>query len=194
VVQTPAEDDARPLPVPQDDASRVRKMEHLGLTLGQSAEAVGEAFPRVELAPVHATQAQEVVRHYTAEIVTEDELKLRLRFDREKRLYRLESVQVLRPGVSATSLRQRVESKYGPADIAGQMGLGVYRIGYADPRAELNVFADIALAGRDAPSVIRVELTDHALEAANEAAFRVESKAQGGEPAPAPVGDTRVKL
>jgi hypothetical protein len=195
VVQTPIEETARPLAVPGNDASRVRKMAHLGLNLGQTVEAVRELYPELELTPVHGTAAAaDLVRHYTAELTTDDDVKLSLRFDREKRLYHLESTQVLRPGVVPTALRQRVESKYGPADTAGQMGLGVFRITYSDPRAELNVFADIALAGRDAPTVIRVELVDHALDAANDAAFRVEAAEQGKQPGPPPSGDTRVQL
>ena len=194
VVQTPIEETARPLAGPGADASRVRKMTHLGLNLGQSIEAVREVYPALDPTAVYGTAAEELVRHYTAELTTQGDVKLALRFDRQKQLYQIESTQLLRPGAAPTALRQRVESKYGPADVAGRMGLGVYRIGYSDPRAELNVVADIALAGRDAPSVIRVELIDHALEAENEASYRVEAAEQGKPPGPPPAGDTRVQL
>ncbi|MBK1668610.1 hypothetical protein CKO28_11255 [Rhodovibrio sodomensis] len=194
VVQTPIEEAARPLRGPGADASRVRKMSHLGLNLGQEVAAVREVYPDLDLTAVHGTDAEELVRHYAAQLTTENGVELSLRFDREKRLYHIESTQVLRPGVAPTLLRQRVESKYGPADVAGRMGLGVFRIAYSDPRAELNVLADIALAGRDAPSTIRVELVDHALEAANDAAYRLEAAAQGRQPGPPPAGDTRVQL
>jgi hypothetical protein len=194
VVQTPSEEEARPLAGPGADASRVRKMTHLGLNLGQSIEAVREVYPALDPTTVYGTAAEELVRHYSAELTTEGDVKLTLRFDRQKHLYHIESTQLLRPGVAPTALRQRVESKYGPADVTGRMGLGVFRIGYSDPRAELNVIADIALAGRDAPSMIRIELIDHALEAENEASYRVEAAAQGKQPGPPPAGDTRVQL
>jgi hypothetical protein len=193
-VQTPIEEAARPLAGPGADASRVRKMTHLGLNLGQSIETVRKAYPDLDPTAVYGTAAEELIRHYTAELTTEGDVKLTLHFDRQKQLYQIESTQVLRPGVAPTALRQRVESKYGPADVAGRMGLGVFRIGYSDPRAELNVIADIALAGRDAPSVIRVELIDHALEAENEASYRIEAAAQNKQPGPPPTGDTRVQL
>lgn len=194
VVQTPAEEQARPLAVPGNDASRVRKMAHLDLNLGQSLETVRQRYPDLDPKPVYGTAAEELIRHYTAELTTAGEVKLSLRFDRQQQLYHIESTQQLRPGVAPTALRQRVESKYGPADVAGRMGLGVYRISYTDPRAELNVIADIALAGRDAPTLIRVELIDHALEAENEAAYRVQAAEQGKAPGPPPSGDTRVQL
>jgi hypothetical protein len=194
VVQTPIEEDARPLQVPGSDASRVRKMTHLGLNLGETVEAVRKVYPDLDPTPVYGTAEGELIRHYTAELTTQGEVKLTLRFDRQQQLYQIESTQVLRPGVAPTALRQRVESRYGPADVAGRMGLGVYRISYSDPRAELNVIADIALAGRDAPTLIRVELIDHALEAENEAAYRVEVTEQGKQPGPPPTGDTRVQL
>ena len=194
VVQTPNEAAARPLAGPGADASRVRKMTHLGLNLGQTVEAVRKVYPKLDPTAVYGSPAGELVRHYAAELTTEGDVKLTLRFDRQQRLYQIESTQVLRPGVAPTALRQRVESKYGPADIAGRMGLGVFRIAYSDPRAELNVVADIALAGQDASSVIRVDLIDHALESENEASYRVEAAEQGKQPGPPPGGDTRVQL
>lgn len=188
-VQVPVEGE-RPL---ADDSGRVRGMEHLGLKLGMPADAVQETFDmQVDL--VAGAQDPPVVRYYEAEAVTEGKVKLLLRFDREERLYFIQSTQVLKPGIGVPALKQRVESKYGPADVAGRMGLGQYRIGYEDPGAQLNVFADIPLAGRDAPTVIRVELVDHALEAANEAAFRAKALGEGTSPAPKPVPDSRVKL
>ncbi len=194
LVQTPIEEGARPLVGPGADASRVRKMTHLGLNLGQSIETVRKVYPDLDPTAVYGTAAEELVRHYTAELTTAGDVKLTLRFDRQKQLYQIKSTQVLRPGVAPAALRQRVESKYGPADVSGQMGLGVFRIGYSDPRAELNVIADIALAGRDAPSAIRIELIDHALEAENEASYRVEAAEKNKQPGPPPTGDTRVQL
>jgi hypothetical protein len=191
-VQAPEAGAGRPAPQ-ADDSPRVRGLEHLGLRLGMPADAVAERFG-VQVEPVPGAQDPNLVQHYRAELVTERDVKLTLRFDRAQALYLVESTQVLKPGVSAPALKQRVESKYGPADVAGRMGLGTYRVGYVDPSAELNVYADIALAGRDAPTTIRVELVDHARRAANQAAFQAEARAQGAEPAAQPQGDTRVEL
>lgn len=181
-------------PEPQvDDSPRVRGLEHLGLRLGMPADAVEQRFG-VQVEPVPGVQDPTVVQHYRAALVTGSDVKLTVQFDRKRELYLVESTQVLKPGVSVPALKQRVESKYGPADVAGRMGLGTYRLGYVDPSAELNVYADIALAGRDAPTTIRIELVDHGRRAANQAAFRAEARAQGAEPAPQPQGDTRVEL
>jgi hypothetical protein len=192
VVQSPEAGEARP-ELQVDDSSRVRGLEHLGLRLGMPADDIERRFG-VRADAVAGARAPQVVQHYSASVETDAGVKLTLLFDRDRRLYHAESVQVLKPGVSAPALRQRVESKYGPADIVGRMGLGTYRLGYVDPSAEMNVYADIAIAGREAPTLIRIELIDHARQTANQAAFRDEARSQGAEPAPQQPGDTRVKL
>jgi hypothetical protein len=193
VVQTPESDVAtRGSPTVSEAGARIRQFDHLGFRLGMTVEEA-KAVRGFTLEDVRPADQDRVLRYREGSLETADGVAVRLRFDREDRLYLVESTQTLRPGIGQLALKQRVEAKYGPADVAGRLGLGQYRVGYEAPEAQLDVFADIALAGRDAPTTIQVVLLDRALQAGNEAAFRAEVAGED-VPAPARPPDLRVKL
>ncbi len=190
--QSPAGDTAaREAAAERAASARVRAMEHLGLRLGMTVEEAGAVLP-VAPEEVRGTQPPEALRYLAAETETPDGVTVHLRFDRDGRLYLVESTQRLDPGIGQFALKQRVEATYGPADVAARLGLGQYRVAYEDPAARLDVHADIALAGRDAPTVVQVLLIDEERQAANEAAFRAETA--GADTPPAAPIDMRLRL
>ena len=192
VVQSPP-GDVRQDAAPADDSPRVRAMEHMGFKLGMEAKEVEQRLgTKAEI--VTGSQEPPVVRFYRLETEMDSGATVTLRFDRNEELYFIQSNQVLKPGITASALRQSVEAKYGAPDVGGWMGLGTYRLAYVDPSAELNVLADIALAGQKAPTTIRIELVDHAREAQNEAAFQQSARTKNVAPEKRAEPTSRVDL